>query len=160
MGAKPLKKAQYTIQDLKSFEVFVYHLHRCCRNLTPVIFLYGELGAGKTTFSRLWLRNCGYKDKVPSPTFTLVQTYDLPTTTLHHFDCYRISQPDQLSAFDIEYYLEDNATILAEWPENGITSFCQPDISIHIHTITGKADARMIEVEIYNDKITPPTSLS
>ena len=159
MGAKPLRKVQYTIQDLKSFEVFVRCMYSFCKDHTPIIFLYGELGAGKTTFSRLWLQNCGYKGKVPSPTFTLVQTYTLPTTTLHHFDCYRISKPEQLTTFDIEYYLEDKATILAEWPENGITSFCKPDISIHIHTISNQVDARMIEVEIYNDKIILPESL-
>lgn len=82
-----------------------------------MIALYGDLGAGKTTLSRgLIAALCGAGTEVPSPTYTLLQTYDAPALTIYHFDLYRIENPAEL----VELGWDDTQSGLAlvEWPEH------------------------------------------
>lgn len=80
--------------------------------------LSGDLGAGKSTFSRALIRNVAADPdlEVPSPTFTLVQPYDLPRLNLAHFDLYRLEEPEELDELGLEDLLEDGAALI-EWPE-------------------------------------------
>jgi tRNA threonylcarbamoyl adenosine modification protein YjeE len=80
-----------------------------------VLALFGTLGAGKTTFTRYILEQFGIEE-VPSPTFTLLQTYDLPHTIFYHFDLYRLNTPEEALNLGLEeaFYL---GTSLIEWPE-------------------------------------------
>ncbi len=80
------------------------------------VALWGDLGAGKTTLARAVLRGLGVEEDVPSPTFTLVQTYDTPRLTVSHFDLYRLRNARELDEIGFEAALEDGA-VLVEWPE-------------------------------------------
>lgn len=80
------------------------------------VALYGELGAGKTTLARALITQLGYAGEVPSPTFTLVQSYDLSPVAVWHFDLYRIDEPDEIIELGIEEALAE-AISLIEWPE-------------------------------------------
>ena len=82
-----------------------------------VIALVGTLGAGKTAFARAFVRALGDPDAdVPSPTFTLVQTYDLPAGTLWHFDLYRLGDPAEVLEVGFEDAVADGM-VLVEWPD-------------------------------------------
>ncbi|MBV8779736.1 MAG: tRNA (adenosine(37)-N6)-threonylcarbamoyltransferase complex ATPase subunit type 1 TsaE [Alphaproteobacteria bacterium] len=81
-----------------------------------VIALSGELGAGKSTFARGFIRARGGLEEVPSPTFTLVQTYDVPGGAIWHFDLYRLRRPEEAWELDIEDAF-DSGISLIEWPD-------------------------------------------
>lgn len=79
------------------------------------ITLSGELGAGKTTFCRGFLRECGHKGRVKSPTYTLLEDYETPVGRISHLDLYRLDDPEELEYIGFRDLLE--TTLLIEWPE-------------------------------------------
>ncbi len=81
-----------------------------------VIALKGELGSGKTSFARAFIRARGGGGEVPSPTFTLVQVYELADASIWHLDCYRLRQPDEAWELGIEDAFHDGISLI-EWPE-------------------------------------------
>ena len=82
-----------------------------------IVYLTGELGAGKTTLARGILRGLGYTGRVKSPTFTLVELYKLSSLYLYHFDFYRFDDPKEFEESGLSEYFAANATCLVEWPE-------------------------------------------
>ena len=83
-----------------------------------VVALEGTLGAGKTTLARNILAACGYRGEVPSPTFTIIETYDMPATRLPivHADFYRLDDPAEIRELGLDDYRE-GAALIAEWPD-------------------------------------------
>src|SRR6516162_10934706 len=81
-----------------------------------IIALKGDLGAGKTTFARGFIRARGGTEEVPSPTFTLVQIYDLGSAVVWHFDLYRLKSPEEAWELGIEDAFSEGISLI-EWPE-------------------------------------------
>jgi tRNA threonylcarbamoyladenosine biosynthesis protein TsaE len=109
-----------------------------------VIYLDGQLGTGKTTFSRGILRAMGYEGSVKSPTFTIVEPYDLEKGQVFHFDLYRLSDPEELEYLGIDDYLDGDQLCLIEWSERGLDFLPASDLVIRL-AVEGKG--RKIQIE-------------
>lgn len=114
-------------------------LANCCpKNKRFVVFLSGELGIGKTYFVRAFLKHLGYTEAVKSPTYTLIESYDIASTVIFHLDLYRLQTPYEI--FDIGLHDDFNrpAIWLIEWPERALAFLPKPDIVCDF-SMTGSA---------------------
>lgn len=109
-----------------------------------VVALYGDLGAGKTTLARALITQLGYAGEVPSPTFTLVQSYDLSPAAVWHFDFYRIDDPDEIIELGFEEALAEAITLI-EWPER-MGPLLPPDRLDIVLSYAGGDDGRRAEL--------------
>lgn len=93
-----------------------------------IVFLEGDLGAGKTTLAQGFLAALGHRGRVPSPTYTLIEPYDLSGYRVYHIDLYRIRQPRELEDLDLPGQLTLGAVALVEWPDHGTGQLAEPDL--------------------------------
>ena len=94
------------------------------------IYLRGDLGTGKTTLVRGFLRARGYGGKVKSPTYTLVEPYELAGVDIFHFDLYRLDHADELAYIGYRDYFGAQSIILLEWPEKADELLASPDLLV------------------------------
>ncbi len=114
-----------------------------------VIYLSGNLGAGKTTLVRSMLRKLGYLGKVKSPTYTLVEPYTISRLNLYHFDFYRFVDPHEWEDAGFRDYFNPDAICIVEWPE--MAGDLLPIADIHIR-IEIQESGRSVDIAAGTEK--------
>lgn len=97
------------------------------------VTLNGDVGAGKTTLARAILVALGHEGEVPSPTYTLIQTYDLPRLSVAHLDLYRLKSPGELVELGFDDVLADGAALI-EWPQIAQDHLPPDRLDVHLET--------------------------
>lgn len=120
-----------------------------CEIRGRVIFLHGDLGAGKTTLVRGFLRALGVTGSVKSPTFTVVESYEVNNRLVHHFDLYRLNDAEELEQLGIREYLDQENICFFEWPEKAQNNLPSPHISCYIDILK---DGRNVRIEFASTK--------
>ena len=122
-----------------------------------LLFLYGDLGAGKTTLMRGLLREAGHAGAVKSPTYSLVEEYHLPDHPIFHFDLYRLKDPEELEWFGVNDYLNQNALCCVEWPEMGEGYLPSADVEVRL---SHREYGRIIEINVLADSLKNKLSIT
>ncbi len=128
-----------TEQDMQRFGSWLYKVlpSQC------LIFLQGDLGVGKTTLVRGYLREAGFEGTVKSPTYNLVEEYHIESKDIYHFDLYRLVDPEELEWMGIRDYFEGRNLCFVEWPDRGEEYLPEPDINIDIQIEKNKRSLRI-----------------
>ena len=111
-------------------------------NQNDVVFLLGNLGAGKTTLTRGILYGLGYNGTVPSPTYTLVEPYDINDIQVYHMDLYRLKSADELEMLGVRDFIGQSLCII-EWPDRAESLLPKPDVILNIKSVD---DGRAVNI--------------
>ena len=113
-------------------------------NALAVIYLNGDLGAGKTTFARGFLNGCGVTGPIKSPTYTLVEVYETPNVSIVHLDLYRLLDPEELEPLGLREFARAGYIWLIEWPDRGTGRLPFPDLSVTLSVAIGGHEINVI----------------
>ena len=136
-----LFQAVYALPDLEATKALGA---RIAAMLAPgdAVALAGDLGAGKTTLARAILASLGVREDVPSPTFTLVQSYETPRITISHYDLYRLKSERELDELGLDEALDRGAALI-EWPERAPNRLPPERLTVQLHAT---ADGRRADL--------------
>lgn len=113
------------------------------RPARAVVYLQGPLGAGKSTLARAWLQALGVTGAIKSPTYTLVERYDIPGGEAAHLDLYRLAAAAELDFLGLDELAAEATLWLVEWPERGGAGLPQPDLRLQLSV---QGQGRLLEV--------------
>ncbi len=111
-----------------------------------LVFLLGDLGAGKTTFARGVIQSFGHTGAVKSPTYTLLEPYELGTGRVYHFDLYRVNDPQELEFVGIDEIIDNPGVKLFEWPQRAAGWLPPPDVRVQLSVNADNASARDLQI--------------
>ena len=114
-----------------------------------LIFLKGDLGAGKTTLARGLIKGLGHTGSVKSPTYSLIEQYEFDAFTLNHFDLYRFTDSNEWLASGFQEYINSYDVTLIEWPEKSAEFLPKPDLEIEL---LYKNDRRLVHINSFTEK--------
>ena len=114
-----------------------------------LIFLKGDLGAGKTTLARGLIKGLGYLGSVKSPTYSLIEQYEFNAFTLNHFDLYRFTNPNEWFSSGFQEYINSYDVTLIEWPEKSAGLLPKPDLEIEL---AYKNESRIAYINSFTEK--------
>jgi len=120
-----------------------------CLSESILIYLSGDLGAGKTTLTRAMLRALGISDHIKSPTFSMVECYERDKQPLYHIDLYRLTNPEELEYLGLQDLMGTNAIIMIEWPERAGDYL--PKADVHCYLSFHK-EGRLLKMEPNSDQ--------
>ena len=134
-----MQKFLHNTEETEQFGAELYH----SLPSKYLVFLHGELGAGKTTLVRGYLRAAGYTGAVKSPTYNLVEEYTIARQKIYHFDLYRLNDPEELEWIGIKDYFDQDSICFIEWPDKGRGFLPKPDtvITLAVHNA-----GRLVEI--------------
>jgi len=137
------------VKNLDETRVLAERLAHCSSLLqsTLVIYLIGELGVGKTALAQAFIQYFGF-ERVKSPTYSLVESYQNEVINIHHMDFYRLNDPEELEYIGIRDYLSPGHLHLIEWPELGKGVVAKADVSI---TLIGDGNQRQINIQTHTE---------
>jgi tRNA threonylcarbamoyladenosine biosynthesis protein TsaE len=115
------------------------------------VYVHGDMGAGKTTLTKSIIHAFGYVGEVTSPTYNLVQEYQVEQGIIYHMDLYRLDDPSEIEFLAIEDMWSERSLFLIEWPEKGVGYLHPADSEIHINRVSNKSsEARNIILKSAN----------
>lgn len=147
-----MKVWEFYLPSPEHTELFAQCLGRC---LQPkmLLTLSGDIGAGKTTVVRALLRSLGVDGAIKSPTFSLVESYDIGTQHFHHFDLYRIIEETELEFLGFRDYFQSDAICCIEWPERMNLAPDHVDIALILTRVSEGRNIRMMVQDKYESVI-------
>jgi tRNA threonylcarbamoyladenosine biosynthesis protein TsaE len=140
------ESSSFALADDDETQAFGACLGHALASQGAIIYLCGDLGAGKTTLGRGLIRGLGYQGAVKSPTYTLVEPYECFDFPLYHFDLYRLTDPEEVEFLGVDEYFVPPAVCLIEWPSRGQGFLPAPDLIIRLE-ITGKGRRLICEAD-------------
>lgn len=111
-----------------------------------VVYLHGDLGAGKTTLARGLLRAAGASGTLRSPTYTLMEPYTVGSQAFLHLDLYRLADPEEVEQLGLRDFPPESTIWLVEWPQRGAGHLPAPDLEVHLATV---GEGRVAELDLH-----------
>lgn len=143
-----MTRLDFELYGEDAMEMFGEQLAKILVNVN-LVHLNGNLGMGKTTLVRGLLKGLGHIGPVKSPTYTIVEPYELDNKNVYHFDLYRVADPEELEFMGIRDYFENDSLCLVEWPEMGEGCLPVVDVNININLIR---NGREVTLEPVSEK--------